>query len=99
MKNRLSLAKGLLREDGAIFVHIDHHELGYLNVLMDEIFGAENKVQIISVKTASPAGFKTVNPGPIDVTSIFCFTQNLNLILSSKRLMFLLVIIRITIWL
>lgn len=73
MKNRLSLAKGLLREDGAIFVHIDHHELGYLNVLMDEIFGAENKVQIISVKTASPAGFKTVNPGPIDVTEYILF--------------------------
>ena len=73
MKNRLSLAKKLLREDGAIFVHIDHHELGYLNVLMDEIFGIENKVQIISVKTASPAGFKTVNPGPIDVTEYILF--------------------------
>lgn len=73
MKNRLSLAKRLLRDDGAIFVQIDHHELGYINVLMDEIFGRENKVQIISVKTASPAGFKTVNPGPIDVTEYILF--------------------------
>ena len=73
MKNRLSLAKRLLRNDGAIFVHIDHHELGYINVLMDEIFGVENKVQIIAVKTASPAGFKTVNPGPIDVTEYILF--------------------------
>ena len=73
MKNRLELAKKLLRKDGAIFVQIDHHELGYINVLMDEIFGIENKVQIIAVKTASPAGFKTVNPGPIDVTEYILF--------------------------
>ncbi len=77
MRNRLTISKRLLRDDGAIFVHIDHHELGYLNVLMDEIFGIENKVQIISVKTASPAGFKTVNPGPIDVTEyILFYTKN-----------------------
>ena len=37
------------------------------------IFVIENKVQIISVKTASPAGFKTVNPGPIDVTEYILF--------------------------
>jgi len=73
MKNRLTVAKRLLREDGAIFVQIDHHELGYINVLLDEIFGIENKVQIIAAKTASPAGFKTVNPGPIDVTEYILF--------------------------
>lgn len=77
MKNRLELAKRLLRSDGSIFVQIDHHELGYINVLMDEIFGIKNKVQIIAVKTASPAGFKTVNPGPIDVTEyILFYTKN-----------------------
>ena len=73
MKNRLKIAKDLLSKGGAIFVQIDHHEVGYLNILMDEIFGSENKVQIISVKTASPAGFKTVNPGPIDVTEYLLF--------------------------
>lgn len=77
MKNRLILSKRLLKNDGAIFLHIDYHELGYINILMDEIFGTENKVQIISVKTASPAGFKTVNPGPIDVTEyILFYTKN-----------------------
>lgn len=77
MKNRLEIAKQLLRTDGAIFVHIDHHELGYINLLMNDVFGVENKVQIISVKTASPAGFKTVNPGPVDVTEyILFYTKN-----------------------
>ena len=73
MKNRLEVAKELLSKQGSIFVQIDHHEFGYLNALMDEVFGSENKVQAISVKTASPAGFKTVNPGPIDVTEYILF--------------------------
>ena len=77
MRNRLEVAKELLSSDGGIFVQIDHHEIGYLNVMMDEIFGIDNKVQIISIKTASPAGFKTVNPGPIDVTEYLLFyTKN-----------------------
>ncbi len=73
MKSRLEIAHQLLENNGAIFIQIDLHELGYLQVLMDEIFGTENRVQIIAVKTASPAGFKTVNPGPIDVTEYILF--------------------------
>ncbi len=79
MKNRLEVAKRLLARDGAIFIQIDHHQLAYLVALMDgkELFGIENKVQLISIKTASPAGFKTVNPGPIDVTEYLLFyTKN-----------------------
>lgn len=85
MKNRLSVARDLLSNDGAIFVQIDHHEIGYLTVLMDELFGVENKVQIISVKTASPAGFKTVNPGPIDVTEYILFYTKQKHTFSFKR--------------
>jgi len=73
MKNRLQIAYKLLNEKGAIFIQIDHHELGQLILLMNELFGKENKVQIISVKAATPAGFKTVNPGPIDVTEYILF--------------------------
>ena len=73
MKNRLQVAHKLLHKTGAIYVHIDHHQLGNLNILLNEVFGKENKVQVISIKTASPAGFKTVNPGPIDVTEYILF--------------------------
>ncbi len=77
MKNRLKIAHYLLAPDGVIFVQIDHHEIAYLNVLMDEIFSSENKVQIISVKVSAPSGFKAVNPGPIDVTEFILFyTKN-----------------------
>lgn len=73
IKNRIEIAKELLSENGVIFVHCDHHELGYLNILMDEIFEQKNKIQIISIKTSAPAGFKTVNPGPIDVTEYILY--------------------------
>lgn len=77
MKNRLEIAHELLKNEGAIFIQIDHHELGYITVLMDEIFGVHNKVQIIAVKAASVSGFKSVNPGPIDITEyILFYTKN-----------------------
>ena len=49
MRNRLEVAKELLRPDGFISIAIDHHELFYLGVLADEIFGRENKLGVITV--------------------------------------------------
>ncbi|MGL4617428.1 MAG: DNA methyltransferase [Mycoplasmoidaceae bacterium] len=42
MKDRLTLAKELLKDDGIIFISIDDTEQAYLKILMDEIFGEEN---------------------------------------------------------
>lgn len=42
MKNRLEVARELLKEDGLIFISIDDNEIHYLKVLMDEIFDREN---------------------------------------------------------
>ena len=39
MKNRLEVARELLRDDGVIFVQCDDNEAAYLKILMDEIFG------------------------------------------------------------
>lgn len=44
MKNRLEIARDLLREDGVIFVQCDDNEQAYLKVLMDEVFGRDNFV-------------------------------------------------------
>lgn len=49
MKNRLEIAKKLLTSDGLILCAIDHYELFYLGVLMDEIFGEENRMGILAV--------------------------------------------------
>jgi adenine-specific DNA-methyltransferase len=58
MKNRLEVARELLRDDGVIFVQCDYHEDAYLKVLMDEVFGQENFVQGISVKMSDASGPK-----------------------------------------
>ena len=42
MYPRLKLARNLLRDDGAIFVSIDDHEVHNLRLVMDEVFGPEN---------------------------------------------------------
>ena len=65
---RLKLLRNLLNPTGLIYVHIDDKEQAYLKVIMDEIFGRKNFVQMIAVKRASPAGFKVINPGPLTVT-------------------------------
>ena len=61
MRNRLEVAKKLLREDGAIFVQIDDREHPYLKVLMDEIFGRENFKEDIVVMMGSESGVNAIN--------------------------------------
>jgi adenine-specific DNA-methyltransferase len=49
MKNRLTLSRELLSEEGFIACSIDHNELFTLGLLMDTIFGEQNRVGIVSV--------------------------------------------------
>lgn len=42
MYPRLKLARNLLRQDGALFVSIDDHEVSHLKRICDEIFGEES---------------------------------------------------------
>jgi len=51
MKNRLEVAKTLLADNGVIFVQCDDNEQAYLKVLMDEVFGSENKRAILYIQT------------------------------------------------
>lgn len=55
MKNRLEVARELLRDDGVIFVQCDDNEQAYLKVLMDEVFGRENFVNNI-IAVMNPRG-------------------------------------------
>jgi len=42
MKNRLTVARDLLRSDGLIWINLDDNEAHYCKVLCDDIFGFEN---------------------------------------------------------
>jgi len=67
MKNRLEIARELLRDDGVIFVQCDDNEVAYLKVLMDEIFknapsGKSNFVQYVEIKANVGAANEYQNP-------------------------------------
>jgi adenine-specific DNA-methyltransferase len=49
IKNRLEIAKELLRKDGFIAITIDHNELFYIGEIADEIFGRENRLGVITI--------------------------------------------------
>lgn len=67
MKNRLEIAHRLLRRDGTIAISVDNYEVAYLLVLLDEIFGKDNRKSIITVKRGSVTGPKVINPGVVNV--------------------------------
>lgn len=62
LRNRLLIARDLLSPDGAIAIQISDKHVGYLHVLMDEIF-PDGFINKFSIDTRSPSGFKTVNLG------------------------------------
>ena len=67
LKNRVHVARTLLRPDGSLFMSIDSNELGYAIVLLDEIFGRENMVVCAAVKRGSVTGHKAINAGVVNV--------------------------------
>ncbi len=80
MFNRLQLARDLLKEDGALYVQISDDGVGLLHQLLNEVFnldGQNNFVNKITVKTKSPSGFASVNPGVFETAEyIFCYAKN-----------------------
>jgi adenine-specific DNA-methyltransferase len=63
MYERFAILYNLLRDDGAIFVHLDDNEADYCKVILDEIFHRENFMNRITIDARSPSAFSTVNPG------------------------------------
>ena len=60
MSERLSIAKNLLANDGAIFIQIDDNEQAPLKLLCDDIFGSDNFMGII-IQNKMNAKNDTVN--------------------------------------
>ncbi len=78
IKNRAEISKNILDDDGLYCIAIDHYEVFYTGVLLDELFGRENRVGIIAVET---------NPGGRSDSSFFAtsheyfivYAKNINL--------------------
>ena len=80
MKNRLEIARDLLSNDGAIFVQISDDGVGELHLILKDVFnkdGENNFINKITVKTKSPSGFASVNPGVFESAEyIIAFAKN-----------------------
>ncbi len=82
MYPRLLLLKQFLREDGAIFVSIDDNEVGNLQALMREIFGAANEVATIVWEKGKKGDSKLVS---VTHEYIVAFVKN-NALLKEKNI-------------
>ena len=56
MKQRLQLLKKLLANDGVIFVQIDDKYFAHLRLILDEVFGCNQYINTIAVKTKESSG-------------------------------------------
>ena len=56
MYSRLKLARNLLKEDGVIFISCDDSEIDNLKKISDEVFGADNFINNISLNLKNVAG-------------------------------------------
>lgn len=73
IRDRVEILRKLLSEDGSIFIHIDDNELGYLIVLLDEIFGRSNRIGVITFKQSSVSGPKATNPGMVTTNNYLVY--------------------------
>lgn len=76
MKNRLEVSKKLLHENGNILVLIDWHEVHYLKVLMDQIFGEEYFNNEIIWHYSSGGDYKNSFAKKHD--TILCYSKSFN---------------------
>lgn len=70
---RLALCRQFLMDDGVIFISIDDIELSNLMRLMDEVYGEENRVGIISWRNVTDNNPTLINK---DNEYIVCYARN-----------------------
>ena len=56
LRDRLTVARNLLTESGSVFVQIGDENVHRVRALMDEVFGEENFISLISFKTSVGLG-------------------------------------------
>ena len=68
IRARLTLLYPLLREDGALVAQIGDTEFASLHVLLDEVFGRDNRISTITLVRSAATGHKAKNAGPVNVS-------------------------------
>ena len=65
LRDRLEVARDLLTDSGSVFVQIGDENVHRVRVVMDEVFGHENFVSLISFRSSVPLG-ATYVPGIVN---------------------------------
>ncbi|AWD33225.1 Putative type III restriction-modification methylase [Candidatus Fokinia solitaria] len=87
MKNRLEVAKELLRDDGSIYITLDYNEVHYAKILTDEIFGRENFQREIIWNLGSVSGYKSTVKGYVrQHETILFYSKNNSKYFFNKKL-------------
>ena len=60
LRDRLLLTRELLHESGSVFVQISDENVHHVREIMDEVFGAENFVDIINFRSRMPLSSDTI---------------------------------------
>ena len=60
LRDRLLLSKDLLTETGSVFVQMNDENLHHVREIMDEVFGPQNFVAVITYQTATNQNTKTI---------------------------------------
>jgi adenine-specific DNA-methyltransferase len=76
MKNRLEVARQLLKDDGVICISCDDNEQAYLKVIMDEIFGRENFVANL-IRQARKGGGSMSKYVAVDHDYVMIYARNI----------------------
>lgn len=79
MKNRLEVARLMLKKEGVICVHVGNEEASYTQVLLDETFKRENYLNHITMSTNAASGFKATSAKIFSTANhIFLYANDIN---------------------
>jgi len=73
MYSRLQLLHSLLAKEGVLFVQLNDEEMNYCKVMLDEIFGRSNMINLVSVRTKNTSG---ASGGGEDKRLMYLSTEN-----------------------
>ena len=87
MYPRLELLRDFLSQAGTIAIHLDDEELAYCTNILDEIFGRNNRVNLVTFRQGAAVGHKAINPGLVTVTNfVVIYARNKTSEWKPKRL-------------
>ena len=75
LRDRLTVARDLLADSGSIFVQIGDENVHRVRAVMDEVFGEDNFVSLISFRSSVPLG-ATYIPGIMTYAILYAKSRN-----------------------